>query len=138
MTHLRSIVLCLVVLGVALPALAQDTPKAELSGGYQLVNYSASGELASLTFSRGWYLDVGGTVNRIVSIVGEVGGAYKSESQTMFGVTANANLQSHQFMGGLRLNCQAAPLRGVRPRARRRHARRVDGERQRPGLQRRQ
>ena len=106
MKCLRSVALCFVVLSAALPVLAQETPKAEFSGGYQLLNYSAAGNLASLTFFRSWYLDVAGSVNKVVSIAGEAGGAYKNETQTIFGFSQRVDLNTHELMGGIRLNAR--------------------------------
>ncbi len=97
---------CLVAVGIARPAAAQTTPNAEVSAGYQLLNLSFDDESQSL--STGWYVDVAGNLNRLLGVVVEVGGSYKSieESATIAGISASASadVKVHQFMGGVRLN----------------------------------
>lgn len=102
---------CLVLLGLALPAAAQTMPKAEVSGGYQLLNLSSGGD--SESFPKGWYVDVAGNLNRHIGVVVEVGGNYKSmtESVTVGGVsaTATADIKLHEFMGGVRVSSRTNP-----------------------------
>ena len=95
----QSLAFCLVVIGAAIPAVAQETPKAELSGGYQLNRFDEE------TVSKGWSFDVAGNLNKMIGIVGEVGGVYKSKSDS--GITDDMNI--HQFMGGVRLNGRQNP-----------------------------
>jgi len=40
----RALMLCVVVAATAAPVSAQTTPKVELSGGYQFLNFSLDGE----------------------------------------------------------------------------------------------
>ena len=95
----------LLIFALAGPASAQDAPRTELSGGYQLVGFG--GELDQ-TLNKGWYADLAGNFNRVLGVVFQVGGSYKSvtESTTVGGVTATAtaDLKLHQFMGGMRAN----------------------------------
>ena len=97
-------------LGIALPATAQDTPKADVSVGYQAVGVTGD---VDETFVKGWYADFAGNVTQWLGIVFEVGGAYKSitETTTFGGVTATAtaDLSVHQFMGGVRFNARPNP-----------------------------
>ena len=87
------------VIGVLLlscgTALAQD--KGDVSGGYRYLR--SEGE----SIKKGFYFDVTGHLTNIFSIVGEVGGSYKSESETAFGVTAEANGSIHTFAAGVKL-----------------------------------
>lgn len=103
----------LFTLGLAVPALAQDTPRTEISGGYQLIGFG--GELDE-SLNKGWYADVAGNFSRIFGVVFQVGGSYKTVKQTeTFGgvtATATADLKVHQFMGGIRAN---ARTRAVTP-----------------------
>jgi opacity protein-like surface antigen len=102
----------------ASPALAQDAPRVEVSGGYQLINLSVDVDPSlgvpvdsSQTLATGWYFDVAGNINPMFGVVFQVGGSYKtiSESVTIAGVTADASvgLNVHQFMGGIRINARS-------------------------------
>ena len=86
------------VIGVVLlssgTALAQM--KGDVSGGYRYIHADEE------NFAKGWYFDVAGHVTDVVSIVGDVGGTYKSESLTEGGVTFDANLKIHIFQAGAR------------------------------------
>ena len=100
----------LLALGVTVPATAQDTPKAEISIGYQVLGFS--GEIDE-TFTKGWYVDVAGNVTPLFGIVFELGGNYKSVSEavTVLGVTSTftGDLDVHEFMAGIRLNARPNP-----------------------------
>jgi hypothetical protein len=121
-TLLRSLLLTAAALGVALPVAAQ-TPKIEISGGYQFLNVSAdlesidTGEIpvrdVDQSLPTGWYIDLAGNLNRHFGVVFAAGGNYKSisESATFAGVAASAtaDLRVHEFMGGVRYNSRANP-----------------------------
>jgi hypothetical protein len=79
-------------------ALAQD--KGDVSGGYRYLRASGDGE--SESFGKGWYFDVTGHVTDVVSIVGDVGGTYKSESLNESGLSFEGNLKIHSFQGGVK------------------------------------
>ena len=87
------------VLGVLLvasgTALAQD--RGDISAGYRFIRSDG------VNFPKGWYFDVTGHVTDVVSIVGDVGGTYKSESATEGGVTFSADARIHTFMGGVKV-----------------------------------
>jgi hypothetical protein len=119
---LRSLHLTVAALGVALPVAAQ-TPRIEVSGGYQFLNVSAdlesidTGDLpvrdVDQSLPTGWYIDLAGNLNRHFGVVFQAGGNYKSvsESATFAGVNASAtaDLRVHEFMGGVRYNSRANP-----------------------------
>jgi opacity protein-like surface antigen len=119
---LRSFLLTVAALGVALPVAAQ-TPKIEVSGGYQFLNVSAdlesidTGNLpvrdVDQSLPTGWYIDLAGNLNRHFGVVFEAGGNYKSisESATFGGIAASASvdLKVHEFMGGVRYSSRANP-----------------------------
>ena len=77
-------------------ALAQD--RGDISGGYRYLR--SEGE----SVSKGFYVDVTGHLTNVFSIVGEVGGSYKSESETAFGITAEASGRIHTFAAGVKLS----------------------------------
>ena len=76
-------------------ALAQD--RGDVSGGYRYLR--SEGE----SISKGFYVDVTGHLTNVFSIVGEVAGSYKSESETAFGITAEASGRIHTFAAGVKL-----------------------------------
>jgi opacity protein-like surface antigen len=119
---LRSFLLTVAASGVALPVAAQ-TPRVEVSGGYQFLNVSAdlesidTGDLpvrnVDQSLPTGWYIDLAGNLNRHFGVVFEAGGNYKSvsESATFAGIAASASvdLKVHEFMGGVRYSSRANP-----------------------------
>ena len=50
---------------VAVPAFAQDTPKVEVSGGYQYLAAKQKGDDKFEKFKKGWYADVAGNVSQV-------------------------------------------------------------------------
>ena len=96
MKWLGGMALCLMVIGFAAPAAAQDTPKAEVSVGYNWFTAKASGDEEWEKFPKGWYADVAGNISDTLSIVGQVTGNYKTIEDEDFKLTV------HTFMGGLR------------------------------------
>ena len=105
----RSLVFCLVAMATALPVSAQSTPKVELSGGYQFLNFSLGGESEAMPV--GWYFDVAGNLTPMLGVVFQVGGNYKTfdESVAIGGITAtaSADLKVHEFLGGVRMNLRS-------------------------------
>jgi hypothetical protein len=98
---------CALCAGAATPALAQ-TPAAELSAGYQFTR------TPDLNLPLGWYVDVAGNVAPMFAIVGEVSGAYKSETMSVGTSSIDATVRLHTFMGGVRVaahsNAKAVPF----------------------------
>ena len=119
---IRSLLVTMATLGAAFPAAAQ-TPRVEISGGYQFLNVSAdlesinTGDLpvrdVDQSLPTGWYIDLAGNLNRHLGVVFEAGGNYKSisESATLGGIAASASvdLRVHEFMGGIRYSSRANP-----------------------------
>ena len=114
-TSYRVMGMLLLALGASLPARAQTVPKAEVSGGYQLlaVNFDEFDE----TLGTGWYADVAGNLGSIFSVVFQVSGNYKTfeETESFGGVTGTltATLKVHEFMGGVRVSARKS--RTVQP-----------------------
>ena len=107
-TSYRVMGILLLALGASLPARAQTVPKAEVSGGYQLltVNFDEFDE----TLGTGWYADVAGNLGSVFSVVFQVSGNYKTfeETESFGGVTGTltASLTVHEFMGGVRVSAR--------------------------------
>src|SRR4051794_8175735 len=97
-----SVLACLLCAVVAAPAAAQ-TPTAELSAGYQFTR------TPDLNLPLGWYVDVAGNVAPMFAIVGEVSGAYKSESIAVGTSSVDATARLHTFMGGVRVAARTNP-----------------------------
>jgi len=97
-----SVLACLLCAVVAAPAAAQ-TPTAELSAGYQFTR------TPDLNLPLGWYVDVAGNVTPMFAIVGEVSGAYKSESIAVGTSSVDATARLHTFMGGVRVAARINP-----------------------------
>jgi hypothetical protein len=85
----------LMVVGFAAPALAQDTPMAEVSVGYNWLGAKQSSDDEWTKLPKGWYADVAGNVSDTLSIVGQVTGNYKTFED-------DDELKVHTFMAGLR------------------------------------
>ncbi|MSO55604.1 MAG: hypothetical protein EXQ55_01585 [Acidobacteria bacterium] len=100
--YLPSVFFCLVVLGISIPAAAQDVPMIELSGGYKFLSSTIPPRTDSTSFSNGWYVDLGiNTPNprKMLAVVGQVGMSRKT--------IAGQEASIREFMGGVRLNSRA-------------------------------
>ena len=85
-------------------SVSAQPPKVEVSGGYQVLR------ALDKTFPAGWYVDVAADLNPWFGIVGEVGGAYKSESRRIsINRTADVTSKLHTFMAGVRLSARINP-----------------------------
>jgi hypothetical protein len=83
----------LLVLVLSLPSFAQEvTPKAEVFGGFSLLNSDAGTSRESLW---GWQGAVNGNLSRSVGLVADFGGQYKN--------VAGVGLNYHQFTFGPRV-----------------------------------
>ena len=69
-----------------------------MSVGYRFLQSEGVG------YPLGWYADATGHVNRLISIVGDVGGAYKSDSLSFGTFTQSYDARIHTFMGGVKVN----------------------------------
>ena len=93
----RLLLLSGLVLCLSGSAIAQDTPKAELFGGYSLMRADFSVTEANMS---GWNGSIAANVNKWVGLVADFSGHY--ETPTILGV--DVNVQRHFFMGGPRLS----------------------------------
>ena len=90
---------CLLGAATASPAAAQ----AEISAGYQFTH------TPEVNLPVGFYVDVSGNVAPMFAIVGEISGAYKSETVTSGATTVHATARLHTFMGGVRVASHSNP-----------------------------
>ena len=104
MKWLGASLLTLMVIGFATPAAAQDTPKAEISVGYNWLTAKSSGDDEWTKFPKGWYADVAGNISDTLSIVGQVTGSYKTFED-------DSTVKLHSFMAGVR-GSSAGRVRG--------------------------
>jgi hypothetical protein len=75
---MRKVVLLIALLGVfSLLAVAQETPKAEVFGGYQFTHISAGGQSENF---NGWNGSLTGNFNKYFGVAGDFSGSYKSIS----------------------------------------------------------
>jgi hypothetical protein len=93
---------CALCTVVAAPAAAQTAP-AELSAGYQFTR------TPDVNLPLGWYVDVAGNVAPMFAVVGEVSGAYKSETIAVGTSSVDATIRLHTFMGGVRVAARGNP-----------------------------
>jgi hypothetical protein len=99
--------LVVVLLGAALPATAQESPRVEIAGGYLMMNATDTDTL------HGWYADVAGNVSEVMAIVGQVNAGYEqiSETVTVSGirVVATGDLAVYTYIGGVRFYIRRSP-----------------------------
>ena len=93
---------CVLSAVMAAPAAAQ-TATTELSAGYQFTH------TPDLNLPLGWYVDVAGNVAPMFAVVGEVSGAYKSETIAVGTSSVDAKVRLHTFMGGVRVAARTNP-----------------------------
>jgi Outer membrane protein beta-barrel domain len=112
---MNKLVLLVVFLGLLLlPAMAADTPKAEVFGGYQYTRVNVEG--TGFNFN-GWNASLTGNVNNWFGVTGDFSGAYKTESGVSvkvytytFGPTVSLNHEGkvnpfvHALFGGAHLS----------------------------------
>ena len=101
MKWLGASLLCLMVVGFATPAAAQDTPKAEISAGYNYLQAKQADEDEWTKFKKGWYFDVAGNLTETFSVVGQVTGNYKTFEDPA-GFEPDFKLKLHTYMFGVR------------------------------------
>jgi hypothetical protein len=96
------------VMGVVLlssgAALAQD--RGDISAGYRLLHVSSDGDSENL--NKGWYFDVAGHLTDVFSIVGDVGGSYRTVTESEGLLTAKVDFKVHTFAGGVRARASTA------------------------------
>jgi hypothetical protein len=100
------------MLATAGAALAQDARR-ELSGGYRYLYIAGTDDADGTSVPAGWYVDVAYPITPMLSLVGDVGGHYKSESESFVEqgvtITGTAKVSVHSFLGGVRLSQRDNP-----------------------------
>ena len=100
------------LLSTAGAAFAQDA-RPEVSGGYRYLYIAGTDDADGTSVARGWYVDVAYPVTPMLSVVGDVGGHYKSESETFteqgVTITGTAKASVHSFLVGVRLSRRDNP-----------------------------
>jgi len=93
---MKRVVMILAVVAILAPASlwAQESPKAEIFGGFSLLSSKDSEDSERTTF-KGWQASVAGNLNDRFAIVGDLGGHYKSFDGTRFSLL--------EIMGGPRV-----------------------------------
>ena len=97
--RIRALVCGLIVLGLTLPAAAQEPPPLELSGGYSLLRVSRGlgvGLADTEQTLHGWYAEAAATQSTLLSLVGQGSGNY--------GTFEGVSVKVYEFAGGARLN----------------------------------
>ena len=96
--------------GAAGSVWAQDRPGVELSGGYQVLklqNEALDAAGVETLFPVGWFVEAAAPVSTGLTLAGQVGGHYRSESaRSMFlGVprAVDYSLKVHSFLAGARV-----------------------------------
>ena len=102
MVTASTVLACALGAVIAAPAAAQ-TATTELSGGYQFTR------TPDLNLPPGWYVDVAGNVAPMFAVVGEVSGAYKSETIAVGTSSVDSTVRLHTFMGGVRVAARPNP-----------------------------
>ena len=95
---MQKFLVLLAVLGImALPLMAEDTPKVEVFGGYQY--QYLGGDLTGLN-TNGWGASVTGNINKHFGVGADFGGVYKSVSYSSGGATASASAHLYSYTFG--------------------------------------
>src|SRR5438270_2529675 len=92
------LVIALVIALCGLPVLAQEnTPKAEIFGGYQYGRFNVSNTGINM---NGWNGSVTGNFNKWLGVTADFSGNYKTEKASFSGTTVSANLKAYTYTFG--------------------------------------
>ena len=98
------------LLAAATTGFAQER---EFSAGWRLLHINGTDGEDGLNMPLGWYMDVALPLTPMLSIVGDIGGNYKSEDETEviqgISFTGSADADVHSFLGGIRLSARNNP-----------------------------
>jgi hypothetical protein len=94
----KLVCLAVAVLTFSFMAMAQDTPKAEVFGGYQYTRFNPGGGLDGIN-ANGWAGSLSGNFNNWFSVKGDFTGAYSGD---LLGSGISGNM--HTFMFGPEVN----------------------------------
>jgi hypothetical protein len=107
---MRVAIVAALVAGVAKPAPAQDVPRVELAGGYQILKLKSEPLDAAgvgTFFPLGWFFETAASVSSGLTLVGQVSGQYRSVPAPSPSVPvpqpAEGHLTVYSFMAGARI-----------------------------------
>lgn len=107
---MKKITVFLLFLFGAVFAVAQEAPKIEVFGGYQYTNVDTKGLTNRLSFN-GWDADVAAHLTPNFSIVGDVSGAYKTDTLDFGGLgLASSKLRLYNYLFGPRISASSGKL----------------------------
>ena len=78
-------------------AQTQAQASGDVSAGYRFLQSNGT------SYPAGWYFDVTRHINRVMSVAGDVGGTYKSDSLTVGSFSQSVDARVHTFMGGVKV-----------------------------------
>lgn len=84
----RFAITVLALVAFSVPALAQDTPQAEVFGGYSYLRVNPGQGVSGENIPAGWHASIAGNINNWFGVAGEISGHYKDIS----GISANAHI----------------------------------------------
>lgn len=103
-------VMCVVVMGLARTAAAQDDPaKVEIGGGWQYQSLRINDDESWEHFKYGWWADGNFHVTGMFSVVAQVSGMYK----TLVEQEGEIDINVHPFLGGVRVTTRRNPKAAV-------------------------
>lgn len=91
---------------VSLPALAQDTPKVEVAGGYSYLRADTDPR----SNAHGWYVSVAGNLNRYVGLAADFSGHYGSANLNTGAGNIKVDGTAHTFLFGPRFSARRERL----------------------------
>ena len=94
----KSVLWIVTVLALSFVAMAQDTPKFEVFGGYQYTRFAPGGGLEGVN-ANGWEASVSANLNRWFALKADFSGAYQGD---LLGSGISGHM--HTYMGGVELN----------------------------------
>ena len=96
---MKRLVMVIAAVVVLVPATvwAQDTPAAEVFGGFSVLTVSDSNITGSRITPVGWQASISANLNSRFGIVGDFGGEYKDDA------TNCPSCKFHSFLGGVRV-----------------------------------
>ena len=96
------VITILLMICFSLPAWAQDFPKAEVFGGFSVLNV----RLDNRETFPGWQASLAVNPSKVVGLVADFSGNYKTVTDVERGVTVNHKVKLHGYMFGPRFNAR--------------------------------
>lgn len=93
----------------AVAAVAQETPKVQVFGGYAFTSVDMKGATDRQSFN-GWDADFAARVAKNVSLVTDISGAYKSETMSISGSDVTAKARIYNYLFGPRVSASTGKI----------------------------